>query len=72
MRRHAASLAADLAGEGDVVRLVEQVLALEDLVGGGAFGAGQLEGALHPRQVRFAADGGGIGACRRGACRGRP
>ncbi len=59
--RHAASLAADLAREGDEVLLVEQVLAGQDLVGGGLFRAGQPEGALHTRQVRFAADGGGVG-----------
>ncbi len=59
---HAASFTADLAREGHVVLVVEQLLAFEDGVGGVAFGTGQLEGALHARQVRIAADGGGIGA----------
>jgi len=60
--RHAASLAADLARQGDVIRIIQQFLPLEDFVRSGAFGAGHLEGALHACQVCIGTNGGGIGA----------
>ncbi len=57
-----AAFQAQLARQGQVLGIVEQLFALEDLQNGGPVGGRQAEGGFHQSLVGTAADHGGIRA----------